>query len=135
MCKSMQVAVTAFYQTPDAAARFATTFFNQTIDIVETKKMIDFELISLYATILALLAGVGAPMRERCVMAVTCHMHWSSCFARVYMCGMRLGHCAVLLVQDPTALRGIWCYWCMTCQAIFLLIHAVAGISCNACMM
>ena len=59
---SMQVAVSAFYQTPDAAAQFATTFFNQTIDIVETKKMVDFELISLYATILALLAGVGAPM-------------------------------------------------------------------------
>lgn len=59
--QSMQVAVSAFYQTPDAATRFATTFFNQTIDIVETKKMVDFELISLYATILALLAGVGAP--------------------------------------------------------------------------
>ena len=71
---STQVAVTAFYQTPDAATRFATTFFNQTIDIVETRKMIDFELISLYATILALLAGVGAPMRERCAVLLTCHM-------------------------------------------------------------
>lgn len=60
----MQVAVSAFYQTPDAATQFATTFFNQTIDIVETKKMVDFELISLYATILALLAGIGAPMRK-----------------------------------------------------------------------
>ena len=57
----MQVAVTAFYQTPNAATQFATTFFNQTIDIVETKKVVDFELLSLYATILALLAGVGAP--------------------------------------------------------------------------
>ncbi len=55
-----QVALTAFYQTPDKATQFATTFFNQTIDIVETKKLVDVELISLYATILALLAGLGA---------------------------------------------------------------------------
>ncbi|KAK9837035.1 hypothetical protein WJX81_008506 [Elliptochloris bilobata] len=57
--REFQVAVTAFYQTPDAATQFSTTFFNQTIDIVETKKLVDVELISLYATILALMAGVG----------------------------------------------------------------------------
>jgi len=59
-----QVALTAFYQTADGADVFpdvhATTFFNQTIDIVETKKLVDVELISLYATIAALLAGLGA---------------------------------------------------------------------------
>ena len=76
--QSMQVAVSAFYQTPDAATHFATTFFNQTIDIVETKKMVDFELISLYATILALLAGIGAPIREWRVRVTSCHMLSSS---------------------------------------------------------
>jgi hypothetical protein len=59
-----QVALTAFYQTADGADVFpdvyASTFFNQTIDIVETKKLVDVELISLYATIAALLAGLGA---------------------------------------------------------------------------
>lgn len=55
-----QVALTAFYQTPGGSDAFATTFFNQTIDIVETKKLVDVELISLYATIAALLAGLGA---------------------------------------------------------------------------
>jgi len=65
-----QVALTAFYQTADGADVFpdvfATTFFNQTIDIVETNKLVDVELISLYATIAALLAGLGArPTRAR----------------------------------------------------------------------
>ena len=55
-----QVALTAFYQAPGGADAYATTFFNQTIDIVETKKLVDVELISLYATIAALLAGLGA---------------------------------------------------------------------------
>lgn len=83
-----QVALTAFYQTPDKATQFATTFFNQTIDIVETKKLVDVELISLYATILALLAGVGAlksrarvslPNAQFASRAATQAIAWTNC--------------------------------------------------------
>ena len=83
-----QVALTAFYQTPDKATQFATTFFNQTIDIVETKKLVDVELISLYATILALLAGVGAlksrarvsmPDAQSASRAATQAFAWNKC--------------------------------------------------------
>ncbi len=52
-----QVALTAFYNT--ATQGFATTFFNQTITIVEQPRLIDLELIFLWLLLLSLLGGGG----------------------------------------------------------------------------
>lgn len=47
-----------FYNTP--AGSFASTFFNETIDIVEVPPLIDVQGIFLLAALLALLAAAGA---------------------------------------------------------------------------
>jgi hypothetical protein len=51
------VALTVFYNTP--AGSFASTFFNETIDIVEVPPLIDVQGIFLLAALLALLAAAG----------------------------------------------------------------------------
>lgn len=55
--REFQVALTAFYNT--ATQGFATTFFNQTITIVEQPRLIDLELIFLWLLLLSLLGGGG----------------------------------------------------------------------------
>ena len=37
----------------------STTFFNQTVEVVEVKKVIDWELITLYLLLIAILGAVG----------------------------------------------------------------------------
>lgn len=54
----VQVALTMFYNTP--AGAHASTFFNQTIDIVEVPPLVDVQAIFLLVALLALLAGAGA---------------------------------------------------------------------------
>lgn len=52
------VALTAFYS--DASGQwYSSTFFNQTVDIVESRKAVDWELLSLVALFLAALGGAG----------------------------------------------------------------------------
>ncbi|KAK9903492.1 hypothetical protein WJX75_006931 [Coccomyxa subellipsoidea] len=53
--REFQVALTVFYNTP--AGSFASTFFNETIDIVEVPPLIDVQGIFLLAALLALLAA------------------------------------------------------------------------------
>lgn len=52
------VALTVFYQDTKGVY-FSNTFFNQTIEIVEVKKLIDWELIFLVFFLLALAGGIG----------------------------------------------------------------------------
>lgn len=53
-----QVALTVLYH--DAAGKyFANTFFNQTVTVVEIKKLIDWELVFLFLILGGLLAGGG----------------------------------------------------------------------------
>ena len=42
---------------------FSSTFFNQTLDITEAHKIVDFDMLWLIATLLALVAGVGERQR------------------------------------------------------------------------
>lgn len=52
------VALTAFYS--DSKGEWhSTTFFNQTVDIVEVKKLIDWELFFLVVLFSAAIGGVG----------------------------------------------------------------------------
>ena len=52
------VALTVFYQD-SKGEYFSNTFFNQTVEIIEIKKMIDWELISMFLIIIGIFAGVG----------------------------------------------------------------------------
>ena len=52
------VALTVFYQDTKGQY-YSNTFFNQTIEIIEIKKMIDWELLSMLAIVFGLFAGVG----------------------------------------------------------------------------
>lgn len=52
------VALTVFYQ--DIKGQFySTTFFNQTIEIVEKKKLIDTELLGMWAILAGIVAAIG----------------------------------------------------------------------------
>ncbi|EIE23258.1 hypothetical protein COCSUDRAFT_53555 [Coccomyxa subellipsoidea C-169] len=55
--REFQVALTVFYNTP--AGSFASTFFNETIDIVEVPPLIDVQGIFLLAALLGLLAAAA----------------------------------------------------------------------------
>lgn len=55
--RDYQVALTVFYEAKDGFK--ATTFFNQTIEVVDVKKLIDTDLIFLYLLLLGILAFVG----------------------------------------------------------------------------
>ena len=52
------VSLTVFYQDTKGVY-FSNTFFNQTIEIVEVKKLIDWELIFLYVFLIALVGVIG----------------------------------------------------------------------------
>lgn len=52
------VALTLFYQNSKGAF-LSTTFFNQTVDIVEKKKFVDADFIMMYITLAGLLAIAG----------------------------------------------------------------------------
>jgi translocon-associated protein subunit alpha len=52
------VALTAFY-SDSKGQWYSSTFFNQTVDIVEVKKMVDWELVSLVAIFAASLVGIA----------------------------------------------------------------------------
>ena len=62
------VALTVFYQDTKGQY-YSNTFFNQTIEIIEVKKMIDWELISMFL----ILAGIGAGIGE------CAHAAWGPC--------------------------------------------------------
>lgn len=51
------VALTVFYQDPKGQY-YSNTFFNKTIDFVEEKKLIDWELIFLFVFLIGLASGV-----------------------------------------------------------------------------
>lgn len=81
--KVSQVALTAFYNT--ATQGFATTFFNQTITIVEQPRLIDLELIFLWLLLLSLLGGGGESCSINICDAVllmqyfSCHQYTPGC--------------------------------------------------------
>lgn len=52
------MALTVFYNTPSGI--YSSTFFNQTIDIVEVPSFIDIQGLFLLLPLLGLLAGAGA---------------------------------------------------------------------------
>ena len=52
-----QVSLTVFYEAADGFK--STTFFNQTIEMVEVKKLIDTDLIMLYMLLLGLMGAGG----------------------------------------------------------------------------
>uniref|UniRef100_A0A7S3RAP3 Translocon-associated protein subunit alpha n=1 Tax=Dunaliella tertiolecta TaxID=3047 RepID=A0A7S3RAP3_DUNTE len=52
------VALTTFY-TDSKGQWYSTTFFNQTVDIVEQKKLVDWELIMLVGLFAAILLGLA----------------------------------------------------------------------------
>lgn len=65
-----QVALTVLYH--DAAGKyFANTFFNQTVTVVEIKKLIDWELVFLFLILGGLLAGGGELRSNGCVAVQT----------------------------------------------------------------
>lgn len=53
----LRVALTVFYQD-DKGTPFSTTFFNETIDIVEVFKAVDYEAIMMLVVMLAIFAGI-----------------------------------------------------------------------------
>lgn len=54
---SYVIALTVFYEGKEGFK--ATTFFNQTVEVVEVKKVIDWELITLYLLLTGVLAAIG----------------------------------------------------------------------------
>jgi len=52
------VALTVFYHD-GTGQYFSNTFFNQTIEIVEIKKIFDYELISMFMILAGIAAGIG----------------------------------------------------------------------------
>ena len=52
------VALTVIYQDTKGVY-YSNTFFNQTIEIIEVKKLVDWELLFLYVFIFGLIAGIG----------------------------------------------------------------------------
>lgn len=57
---SPQIALTVFYEGAEGLK--STTFFNQTVEIVEVKKLIDTDLIMLYILLISLMAVGGEAM-------------------------------------------------------------------------
>eukprot|EP00210_Caulerpa_lentillifera_P002737 g2616.t1 len=53
----LRVALTAFYMDAEGQG-YASTFFNETIDIIEKPKWIDYELLWMYCVMLAMALGV-----------------------------------------------------------------------------
>lgn len=59
--RPFQVALTAFYDVDDGVpAKFATTFFNQTVQLMEPDKAVDTEALGLLLTFGAMLVAAGA---------------------------------------------------------------------------
>lgn len=54
----LRVALTVFYQNEQGSS-YSTTFFNETIDIVEKPTVIDYEAIMMVAVMVAILAGAA----------------------------------------------------------------------------
>lgn len=54
----LQVALTVFYKD-NSGKEYSTTFFNETIDIVETYKTIDYEAIMMVVVMFGILGGIG----------------------------------------------------------------------------
>jgi hypothetical protein len=62
--RTFQIALTVFYEVEgDIEAKHASTFFNQTTDILEPESMIDTEALGLVATFVGIIAFIGAPMK------------------------------------------------------------------------
>lgn len=57
--REFQVALTVFYAAEGGANYYANTFFNRTIDIVETPKWVDTELLFLWLLLLAAVSVGG----------------------------------------------------------------------------
>lgn len=64
-CGCLQVALTVFYAAEGGANYYANTFFNRTIDIVETPKWVDTELLFLWLLLLAAVS-VGGELQRMC---------------------------------------------------------------------
>ena len=60
--RAFSIALTVFYKdlSNDISGKHATTFFNKTVEIVEQPRWVDTEAISMYLTLAAILAGIGA---------------------------------------------------------------------------
>lgn len=52
------VALTVFYHD-GKGQYYSNTFFNQTIEIVEVKKIFDYELVSMFVILAGIAAGIG----------------------------------------------------------------------------
>jgi hypothetical protein len=57
--RPFQITLTVFYET--GAAKHASTFFNQTADILEPDSVIDTEALGLLATFVGIIAFISAP--------------------------------------------------------------------------
>lgn len=61
----------------------STTFFNQTVEVVELPKLIDWDLIFLYLLLLAILAVLGEWLEARCMIGMIANKSGS---VRRYAC-------------------------------------------------
>jgi hypothetical protein len=52
------VALTVFYQDKNGQF-YSNTFFNQTVEIIDDKKLVDWDLISMFIILAGLAAGLG----------------------------------------------------------------------------
>ena len=55
----LRVALTMFYGD-DQGQMYASTFFNETIDIIEKPSWIDYEAVWMYTVMIAIFGGAGA---------------------------------------------------------------------------
>lgn len=79
------VALTAFY-FDNAGTFYSSTFFNQTVTIVEIPKLVDWELLSLIGLFVAALAAIGA-----CIGPNWVHLHVCMlCMTRTYNNALQL---------------------------------------------
>jgi len=54
----LRVALTMFYMDFDGQM-YGSTFFNETVDIIEQKRLIDYEMLWMYIVLLAIAGGIG----------------------------------------------------------------------------
>lgn len=61
----LRVALTVFYGN-DEGDMFATTFFNESVDIIEKPKIIDYEILWMYVVLLSLAAAASSKQNLFC---------------------------------------------------------------------
>jgi hypothetical protein len=59
--RDFRIALTVFYEDMAGKSKHATTFFNQSVEVVEAEQLIDTEAFALFGTLAAILAAIGAP--------------------------------------------------------------------------